>query len=170
MHFVFVPGPADPYDVSNLILPRRPLPPSLIKAVNEKLPKVTFASNPCRITYKSQEIVVFRDDLMSRMLRNTVRLKNDLSALANRELLERMQSETGEQTVGISGRMEQWTDDEKGEARLKVLSQFVGVLRCASRARPLTCFRCMLQACPDGLGSIPSGTIITSSAASPLGI
>lgn len=128
MHFVFVPGPADPYDVSNLILPRRPLPPSLTKAVREKLPKVTFASNPCRITYKSQEIVVFRDDLMSRMLRNTVRLKNDLSTLANRELLDMMQSAAGEQTVGMSAQTENWTDEQKGEARLKVLSQFVSDL------------------------------------------
>lgn len=62
---------------------------------------------------------------MSRMLRNTVRLKNDLSALANRELLEMMQSAEGEQTVGMSAHMENWTDDQKGEARLKVLSQFV---------------------------------------------
>lgn len=129
MHFVFVPGPADPYDVSNLILPRRPLPPSLTTAVRDKLPKVTFASNPCRITYKSQEIVVFRDDLMSRMLRNTVRLKNDLSSLANRELLEMMQSENGEQALGMSAaQMDNWTDDQKGEARSKVLSQFVSTV------------------------------------------
>lgn len=129
MHFVFVPGPADPYDVSNLILPRRPLPATLTKAVRDKLPKVTFASNPCRITYKSQEIVVFRDDLMSRMLRNTVRLKNDLSSLANRELLEMMQSENGEQMLGMSAQMDNWTDDQKGEARSKVLSQFVSLRR-----------------------------------------
>lgn len=128
MHFVFVPGPADPYDVSNLILPRRPLPPSLTKAVRDKLPKVTFASNPCRITYKSQEIVVFRDDLMSRMLRNTVRLKNDLSSLANKELLEMMESEEGEHLLGVSGQVDNWTDNQKGEARLKILSQFVSLL------------------------------------------
>jgi hypothetical protein len=125
MHFVFVPGPADPYDVSNLVLPRRPLPTFLTKGVREKLPKVTFASNPCRITFKSQEIVVFREDMMSRMLRNTVRLKNDLSALANNELLQMMQGEEGEQVLGITAAMDKWSDDQKGEARSKVLSQFV---------------------------------------------
>lgn len=54
-----------------------------------------------------------------------MRLKNDLSALANRELLEMMQTDEGEQTVGMSAQMETWTDDQKGQERLKVLSQFV---------------------------------------------
>lgn len=66
---------------------------------------------------------------MSRMLRNTVRLKNDLSSLANRELLEMMQSENGEQALGMSAaQMDNWTDDQKGEARSKVLSQFVSTV------------------------------------------
>ena len=116
MHYIFVPGPSDPYDVSNLILPRRPLPNSLVKDVKAKLPKVTFASNPCRIMYKSQEIVIFREDLMSRMLRNTVRLKSDLSALPNEQIREEMGEEE----------MRKWNNAAIAEARKKVLSQFVG--------------------------------------------
>lgn len=72
---------------------------------------------------------------MSRMLRNTVRLKNDLSSLANRELLEMMQSENGEQALGMSAaQMDNWTDDQKGEARSKVLSQFVSTVCPAPRS------------------------------------
>lgn len=133
MHFVFVPGPTDPYDVSNLVAPRRPLPASLTKAMRDKLPKVTFATNPCRIMYKSQEIVIYREDLMSRMLRNTVRLKNDLSALANRELLEMMQTEEGSQALGVTGNPAAWDEQQKGEARLKVLSQFVSLVEVLAR-------------------------------------
>lgn len=118
MHFIFVPGPSDPYDVSNLLLPRRALPNSLIKDIKSKLPKVTFASNPCRILYKSQEIVVFREDLMSRMLRNIVSLKNDLSALANQQL----QEELAEQEI------ENVSDETMADARKKILSQFVSDL------------------------------------------
>ena len=114
-HFIFVPGPSDPFDVSNLLLPRRALPNSLVKDVKLKLPKVTFASNPCRILYKSQEIVVFRDDLMSRMLRNTVRLKSDLSSLAN----EQLQEEMGEEEL------RKWGDTATAAARKQVLSRFV---------------------------------------------
>lgn len=33
------------------------------------------ASNPCRIKFCAQEIVIFREDTMARMLRNTVRVK-----------------------------------------------------------------------------------------------
>lgn len=37
------------------------------------MPNVTLGSNPCRIRWFSQEIVIFRDDLMGRMMRNAVR-------------------------------------------------------------------------------------------------
>lgn len=124
MHFVFVPGPADPFDVSNLVLPRRALPHTLVAGFKAKLPKVSFPSNPCRISYKSQEIVIFRDDLMSRMLRNTVRLKADLAGLVNEQLQEVVQNEMqAEEDRGE--RPQQWSDDKLGEARKKVLSQFV---------------------------------------------
>lgn len=33
-----------------------------------------LGSNPCRIRYFSQEIVVFREDMMGRMMRNAVRM------------------------------------------------------------------------------------------------
>lgn len=119
-----MPGPSDPYDVINSLLPRRPLPHSLVKDLKLKLPKVTFTSNPCRISYKSQEIVVYREDLMSRILRNTVRLKSDLASLANQELAvmmeEEMQMEGADGTAPTS-----WSDEEVAQARKKVLSQFV---------------------------------------------
>ncbi|KAI0251432.1 epsilon DNA polymerase [Lactifluus subvellereus] len=51
-HFVFVPGPLD-------------------LAVNS----AHMASNPCRLKFFGQELVVFRDDVMSRMLRNLVGVK-----------------------------------------------------------------------------------------------
>lgn len=34
-----------------------------------------MASNPCRLKFFAQEIVIYRDDLMSRMLRNLVGVK-----------------------------------------------------------------------------------------------
>ena len=41
------------------------------------MPKVHFATNPCRIKFFGQEIVIFREDTMARMLRNTIRVKAD---------------------------------------------------------------------------------------------
>ncbi|KAG9044272.1 DNA-directed DNA polymerase epsilon, subunit B [Tulasnella sp. UAMH 9824] len=72
-HFVFVPGPLDPWGSSTL--PRPPLPASFGTRVRAKLPKVHFASNPCRIKLCGQEIVVFRHDLMAKMLRNLIGVK-----------------------------------------------------------------------------------------------
>lgn len=44
------------------------------------MPKVHFATNPCRIKFFDQEIIVFREDTMSRMLRNVVGVKPDVNS------------------------------------------------------------------------------------------
>ncbi|KAK4052790.1 DNA-directed DNA polymerase epsilon, subunit B [Microbotryomycetes sp. JL201] len=70
--FLLVPGPTDPW--SSNLLPRPPLPQSLVKPLVAKVPHITFGSNPCRIRYFSQELVIFREDMMGRMMRNAVRI------------------------------------------------------------------------------------------------
>ncbi|KAI0959487.1 hypothetical protein AcW1_004298 [Taiwanofungus camphoratus] len=75
-HFVFVPGPLD--ITVNSILPRRPLLSSFVSRLKSRIPKVHFATNPCRIKFFEQEIVVFREDLMAKMLRSLVGVKPDV--------------------------------------------------------------------------------------------
>ena len=74
-HFVFVPGPLDL--TVNSVLPRKPLLSSFTARLQSKIPKIHLASNPCRLKFFGQEIVIFRDDVMSRMLRNLVGVKPD---------------------------------------------------------------------------------------------
>jgi len=74
-HFVLVPGPLD--ITRNSILPRRPLLSSFVARMRNKVPKVHFATNPCRIKFFGQEIVIFRENTMAKMLRNTIRVKQD---------------------------------------------------------------------------------------------
>ncbi|KAF7352703.1 DNA polymerase epsilon subunit [Mycena venus] len=74
-HFVFVPGPLD--ITVNSTLPRRPLLSSFVGRLKAKIPKVHFATNPCRIKFFDQEIVIFREDSMAKMLRNIVGVKPD---------------------------------------------------------------------------------------------
>lgn len=64
---VLVPGPWDAGYAG--VLPQPPLLAPLVAAVRERLPSVVFSSNPCRIRYCSQEVVVFRYDLQLEMLR-----------------------------------------------------------------------------------------------------
>lgn len=75
-HFLFVPGPMDPWGSSTL--PRPPIPDSFISRMEGKLDKVHFGSNPCRVKFCGQELVVFRHDLMAKMLRNLVGVKPDV--------------------------------------------------------------------------------------------
>ena len=74
-HFIMVPGPSDPW--CNYLLPRAALPKVFTETVKTKITNLTFTSNPCRIKYCSQDIVVFRQNLLSKMHRNTV-LKTNL--------------------------------------------------------------------------------------------
>lgn len=75
-HFVLVPGPADPFTTP--VMPRSHLPDILTSKLKARLgDRLHLASNPCRIAFFSQEIVIYRDDIMARMLRNTVRLKEE---------------------------------------------------------------------------------------------
>jgi DNA polymerase epsilon subunit 2 len=82
-HFVFVPGSNDPWNGS--VLPRPPLPQFFTKKLASNIQNIHFACNPCRIKYCTQEIVIFREDLMHIARRNQV-----LSIAENQQLsLER---------------------------------------------------------------------------------
>uniref|UniRef100_A0A8C9VV35 DNA polymerase II subunit 2 n=1 Tax=Scleropages formosus TaxID=113540 RepID=A0A8C9VV35_SCLFO len=70
--FVFVPGPEDPGP--NAILPRPPLADHITEEFRQKVPFSVFTTNPCRIQYCTQEIVVIREDLVNKMCRNCIRL------------------------------------------------------------------------------------------------
>lgn len=69
--FVFVPGPEDPGFGS--ILPRPPLAESITNEFRQRVPFSVFTTNPCRIQYCTQEIIIFREDLVNKMCRNCVR-------------------------------------------------------------------------------------------------
>lgn len=62
---VFIPSDQDP--VPSLLLPKGPLP--VIADLGEPF---VFASNPCRLRFLTQEIVIFRDDATSRLQRNSI--------------------------------------------------------------------------------------------------
>lgn len=77
-HFVFIPGPLD--ITVNSTLPRKPLLSTLTGRLKTKIPKVHFGTNPCRIKIFNQEIVIFREDLLARLLRNVVGVKSDVKS------------------------------------------------------------------------------------------
>ncbi|SNX84492.1 related to DNA polymerase epsilon subunit B [Melanopsichium pennsylvanicum] len=78
-HIILLPGPQDPFTTS--LVPRPPLPQLLVQSLLNKLAPlgatIHLTSNPCRISYFSQQIVIYRDDTMTRFLRNTVSIKDE---------------------------------------------------------------------------------------------
>ncbi|XP_023684003.1 DNA polymerase epsilon subunit 2 [Paramormyrops kingsleyae] len=79
--FVFVPGPEDPGP--GTILPRPPLADDITEEFRKKVPFSVFTTNPCRIQYCTQEIVVIREDLVNKMCRNCVRLPSSTMDIPN---------------------------------------------------------------------------------------
>ncbi|KAI8141350.1 DNA polymerase alpha/epsilon subunit B-domain-containing protein [Fennellomyces sp. T-0311] len=70
-YFVFVPGSGDP-TMAGGSLPQTPIPKYFTERMRQRVRRAIFASNPCRIRYCTQDIVVFREDLFSRLWRNSL--------------------------------------------------------------------------------------------------
>lgn len=73
--FIFVPAPDDLG--SPKILPRAPLPKHLTDDFAKKVPGAIFTTNPCRIQYCTKEIVVLREDILTKMCRNTINFPSE---------------------------------------------------------------------------------------------
>jgi len=63
-------------------MPRPPLPRSFTDVLRKKLRNVTFATNPCRVRFYTQEIVIFRDNILSKIRRNCILPPTDISRVS----------------------------------------------------------------------------------------
>ena len=71
--FIFLPGSNDPGFAN--IFPRPPIPNFIGEDLLKKMPvkeNIYFVSNPCRVQYCTQEIVLFREDIVTKMCRNCI--------------------------------------------------------------------------------------------------
>lgn len=68
---VIIPD-VDDFGMAN-ILPRPPIPESIAGVLKKRLPRVTLATNPCRLQYCTQQIVVMRMNLVTKMCRNSLK-------------------------------------------------------------------------------------------------
>lgn len=68
--FIFVPGHDDVG--SPKILPRSPLPKHITEDFRKNVPGAIFTTNPCRIQYCTKEIVILREDILTKMCRNAL--------------------------------------------------------------------------------------------------
>ncbi|EIW66910.1 hypothetical protein TREMEDRAFT_45435 [Tremella mesenterica DSM 1558] len=108
-HFIFVPGPLDPWSSSTL--PRPALPSLLSARLKQRLPNVHFVSNPCRIRYFGMELVICREDLMGRMVRNLVGVKDVKGADMKRYLVQTILDQTHLSPLPLSVRPTLWEFD-----------------------------------------------------------
>jgi len=74
-HFIFVPGPQDRH--APKIYPRAPFPPTINDILKKRIRHLHLATNPVRIQYCTQEIVIFREDLLQKLCRYCIKLPSD---------------------------------------------------------------------------------------------
>ncbi|CAF3678660.1 unnamed protein product [Rotaria sordida] len=74
-HFIFVPGPQDRH--APKIYPRAPFPPSINDILKKRIRHLHLATNPVRLQYCTQEIVIFREDLLQKLCRYCIKLPSD---------------------------------------------------------------------------------------------
>lgn len=75
--FLFIPGDNDPWastfsSGASAAWPAKPIPHLFTNRLRRAVPGAEFTSNPTRIAYMSQEILVVRDDLGARFRRNQI--------------------------------------------------------------------------------------------------
>lgn len=71
---ILVPALDDP--VAPVIFPRVGLPEKICEGLKRLVPRTILASNPCRLQYCTQQIVVCRADLVTKLCRNTINFPN----------------------------------------------------------------------------------------------
>ncbi|CRK99430.1 CLUMA_CG012639, isoform A [Clunio marinus] len=74
-HIVLVPDIEDPNSAN--ILPRPPLPTALVQDFMRRNKRVILATNPCRLQYCTQQIVVCRMELLKKLCRNTIKFPEE---------------------------------------------------------------------------------------------
>ena len=65
--FVIVPGPNDPSVIGDGVLPKGRLPNYFAKGLVDKVANIHMATNPCRLRFYTQEIVIYREDILRKM-------------------------------------------------------------------------------------------------------
>ncbi|KAI4469123.1 dna polymerase epsilon subunit b [Holotrichia oblita] len=68
--FIFVPGMSDP--CTPHIVPRLSLPKYVIEEMLKYVPNAIFPTNPCRLQYCTKEIVLFRADILAKLMQGTL--------------------------------------------------------------------------------------------------
>lgn len=84
--FVFVPGPSDPSTGHPNVLPRPAIPAVFTKRLRSVLQgNAVFATNPCRIRFFTQEIVIMRENILHKMQRATIANRNPSESAAAKD-------------------------------------------------------------------------------------
>eukprot|EP00178_Gracilaria_changii_P006791 TRINITY_DN2205_c0_g1_i1.p1 TRINITY_DN2205_c0_g1~~TRINITY_DN2205_c0_g1_i1.p1 ORF type:complete len:757 (+),score=95.73 TRINITY_DN2205_c0_g1_i1:205-2475(+) len=110
--FVIVPGPNDPGPGN--VLPRPAMPQMITKRFVEAVgsENVHLATNPCRIRFITQEIVILRDDLMQKMIRHCA-VKPDVAeaGLMHAHLVKTVSDQSYLTPLPVSARPVLWAHD-----------------------------------------------------------
>jgi DNA polymerase epsilon subunit 2 len=113
--FIFVPGPSDPSTGHANVLPRPAIPSIFTARLRQVLQNnVVFASNPCRIRFFTQEIVILRENVLHKMQRSSIlKRKSSSSSTSSKKRQENNEDDQESSKMDIEEEEEQQQEEEK---------------------------------------------------------
>lgn len=156
--FVFVVGANDPWSIGGIsVLPRKPVPKYFGTRISRVCNDVVYATNPSRLSYFTQEIVLCRDDMIERLRRTNITIKK--SPADPDEIMAGTQEEEEEEEVLMHDVVDTQAD-----------TQAQGFLTPADHSRELGPSASPLPAAESVVGSTLMRTLLDQSHLSPFPI
>lgn len=171
---VFVPGVNDPWK-SMISLgaayawPQKPVPSSFTQKVNKVCKNVIWASNPTRIAYISQEIILARDDISQRLKRHSVEFPT-IEDSKEQELIEFQQQMQRRKDADATSINELFKGNDQLPAKVKESRKLVKTLLDQGQLSPFTTnIRPVVWDLDHALtmNPIPSALVLADTTASP---
>lgn len=139
---IFVPGVNDPWKSmvslgAAYAWPQRPIPSSFTHKMNKVCKSVIWASNPARIAYISQEIVIARDDISQRLRRHSVEFPT-VEEAKEQELIEFQQQMERRKDADATSIRELFKSDDQLPAKVKESRKLVKTLLDQGHLSPFT--------------------------------
>lgn len=146
---ILIPGSNDPWHAASMsVLPFRPLPKIFTGRVERAASDIVFATNPCRLCYLSQELVLFRDDTGAKLRKHSIDTGSAGHESSTQDPVEEP-SERNHSLIRTTADLDRLDDTDKNEERLAERAAAELMIESNSKATSLNAGKKRLQTVSD---------------------
>lgn len=134
---ILIPGPNDPWHSSMSMFPMWPLPKVFTGRVERSASDIVFATNPCRLCYLSQEIVLFRDEIGAKLRKNSIETGAAVDESSTQDSMETV-SNAKESLVRAAADLDQLSLNDRIEERSAEMAAAELMIESNTKAASMT--------------------------------